>query len=57
MSKKPEICPVSYPKMIPPTETKAPRKKDLRVRNGTGLSSRGPAVFSWSVMEGDDSDT
>lgn len=46
ISKKPEIWPVSYPKMIPPIETKAPSRRDRHVTHGTCDSSMKLPLFS-----------
>lgn len=50
ISKKPEIWPVSYPKMIPPIETKAPSNTDLQVTHGTRDSSMVLPLFSRSMI-------
>lgn len=50
ISKKPEIWPVSYPKMTPPIETKAPSNTDLHVTHGTRDSSRLLPLFSRSAI-------
>lgn len=50
ISKKPEIWPVSYPKMTPPIETNAPSNTDLHVTHGTRDSSRLLPLFSRSAI-------
>ena len=49
--KNPEICPVSYPKMKPPMETKTPMMNEWIVTRGIGELSYGPTYGCFSEWE------